>query len=269
MYRIFATKSFVTTIYQSQIMKNVRFASSLIKVAGLFVFVVIFSSWQPEKRFVQQRNFGGTTDADTTVPKTFNTDEINFQLNMDSTMQQVNLALKQINYQKINAEVQKAIAQVDYNKINKEIHNAMQSVDWDKMKLDVSASLDNAKAAINNIDWSEMKTELSKAQAEVKKAMAEQKINSEEIKREVEKSLKEAQKNLQSAKAELANDKGLQAALMNNGLISKNKPYTIELKNGVLYINGTKQSKAVTDKYSKFYSGKKNFVLKNDGGSDL
>ncbi len=250
-------------------MKNVRFTSSLIKVCGLFVFVVILSSWQPEKRVIPQRKLSGAADADTTVPKTFNTDEINLQLNMDSIMQQVNLALKQVDYQKINAEVQKAIAQVDYNKINKEIREAMQSIDWNKMKLDVSASLDSAKSAINNIDWNEMKTELSKAQIEVKKAMAEQKINSEEIKREVEKSLKEAQKNLQSAKAELANYKGLQTALMNDGLISKNKPYKIELKDGILYINGAKQSKVITDKYSKYYSGKKNFVLKNDDASDL
>ena len=250
-------------------MKNVRFTSSLIKVCGLFVFVVILSSWQPEKRVIPQSEFSGAADADTSVPKTFNTDEVNLQLNMDSIMQQVNLALKQIDYQKINAEVQKAMAQVDYNKINKEIHEAMNNIDWTKMKMDVSASLDSAKEAINKIDWNEMKTELSKAQTEVKKAMAEQKINSEEIKREVEKSLKEAQKNLQSAKAELTNYKGLQATLMNDGLISKNKPYTIELKNGVLYINGIKQSKATTEKYSKYYSGKKNFILKNDGGSDL
>ncbi len=250
-------------------MKNVRLASPLVKVAALFVFVVIFSSWQPKNKDIPQRNINRATDGDTTIPKTFNTDEINLQLNIDSIMQQVNLALKQIDYQKINAEVQKAMAQVDYNKINKEIHEAMQSIDWNKMKIDVSASLDSAKAAINKIDWNEMKTELSKAQIEVKKAMAEQKINSEEIKREVEKSLKEAQKNLGSVKAELANYKGLQTALMNDGFISKNKPYTIELKDGVLYINGAKQSKATTDKYSRFYSGKKNFVLKNDGGSDL
>lgn len=56
---------------------------------------------------------------------------------------------------------------------------------------------------------------------------------------------------------------------MNDGIIDKNKPYTIELKDGVLYINGAKQSKATTEKYSKYYSGKKNFVLKNDGESDL
>lgn len=250
-------------------MKNVRLSSSPIQVAALFVFVVVFCSWQPEKRGISKQEVFNTTNGDTTIPKTFHSDETDFQLNLDSIMQQVNLALKQVDYQKINAEVQKAMSQVDYKKINKEINNAMKSIDWNKMKLDVSASLDSAKEAINKIDWNEMKTEMNKAQIEVRKAMAEQKINSEEIKREVEKSLKEAQKNLQAAKAEMQNYKGLQTALQNDGLISKNKPYTIELKEGFLYINGAKQSKAITDKYSQYYSGKKNFVIKEDGGSDL
>ncbi|MDQ2752211.1 MAG: hypothetical protein M3R72_04220 [Bacteroidota bacterium] len=250
-------------------MKNVRFTSSLVKVAGLFVFAVIISSWQPEKRIIPQKELNGAASGDTTTPNTFHTDEINLQLNLDSIMQQVNIALQKVDYQKINTEVQKAMAQVNYKKMNNEIHEAMKNIDWNKMKMDVSSSLDSAEAAIDKIDWNQMKTELSNAQAEVKKAMAEQKINSQEIKREVEKSLKEAQENLGSAKAELANYKGLQTALMNDGIIDKNKPYTIELKNGVLYINGAKQSKFTTDKYSKYYSGKKNFVLKNDGGSDL
>ncbi len=250
-------------------MKNVRSASSLAKVAGLFIFFVAVSAWQPKQSNTLQIKKNNAAGGDTLVPKPADADEINLQLNLNSIMQQVNLALKQIDYQKINIDVQKAIAQVDYKKINKEINNAMKSIDWSKMKMDISSSLDSAKMAIDKINWDEMKTEMSKAQDEVKKAMKEQKINSEEIKKEVQKSLKEAQKNLQSANIELRNYKGLETALLNDGKISKNKPYSIELKEGILYINGVKQSKETTDKYSKYYSSKKNFTLKEDGGTDL
>lgn len=257
------------TFLQTQIMKNVRSASSLVKVAGLFVFVAVVCAWQPEKRNIAQNKNNIANGRDTSVPKSADFDKIDLQLNLDSIMQQVNIALKQIDYQKINADVQKAIAQVDYNKINKEINSAMKNIDWNKMKMDVSASIDSAKTAVDKINWDEMKIEMSKAQEEVKKAMAENKVNTEQIKREVQKSLKEAQINLQSAKAELKNYNGLKSALLNDGLISKNKPYSIELKDGVLYLNGVKQSKATTDKYSRFYSNKKNFTLKDDGGTDL
>ncbi len=250
-------------------MKNVRFASSFFQVVGCFAIVAALVAWQPSKTKNAQYKDYRTTDYDTTVPKSADNNQIELQLNLDSAMQQVNLAMSKIDYAKMNADVQKAMAQIDYNKINKEINAAMKNIDWSQMKIDISRSLDSAKMAIDKIDWDKMKVEINKAQIEAKHAMASQKINMDSLQFQVQKSLKEAQKSLQKAQLELANDKALKTALEKDGLLNTGKPYSIELKDGILYLNGVKQSKTVTDRYSRFYSGKKNFTLKGDGGTDL
>ena len=250
-------------------MKNVRFTSSLFKVAALIIIVVAAVAWQADKRKTTQRNTNLAASQDTTIPKSADINEIDLQLNLDSVMQEVNLAMSKIDYAKMNADVQKAMAQIDYNKINKDINAAMKSIDWNGMKMDVARSLDSAKMAVDKINWDEMKAEVSKAQVEAKKAAAMQKINMDSLKVQVQLSLKEAQKSLLVAKAEFANYKGLQAALEKDGLLQAGKTYSIQLKDGILYLNKVKQTKAITDKYSRYYSGKKNFTLKEDGGTDL
>ncbi len=246
-------------------MKNV-FWSKTIQMAGLFGLVFIIASWQPKpKKAGWQSYHKQAAGQDTIIPKSAYSDQINLQLNLDSVMQQINIALAKIDYQKVNADVQKAMAEIDYDKINKEIKAAMKNIDWSQMKTDISKSLDSAKMAISNIRWDAMKAEMSKAQ----KQMAEQKMNMDSVKIQVQKSLQEAQKSLEEAKIEFHNYKALQTALQNDGLIEANKPYRIELKEGILYINGIKQTQTVTDKYSRYYSGKKNFTISDDGGTDL
>ena len=250
-------------------MKNVRRTSSFRQVVALLIILIVVSAWQPDKRRTIQSKNLHAAGQDTTIPKSSYPDQADLQLSLDSAMQQVNLALSKIDYAKINADVQKSLAQIDYNKINKEVNKAMKNIDWNQIKTDVSGALDSAKAAIDSIHWNDMKAEISKAQIEAKKAVAAQKINMDSIRIQVQKSLKDAQKSLQSARTELANDKALKTALEKNGLLQAGKPYSIQLKDGILYINKVKQSKAVTDKYSKYYSGKKNFTLSDDGGIDL
>lgn len=238
-------------------------------MAGLFAVLIVFASWQPGVATASQNKNLYAKSEDTTVPKSSFSDEINLQLNLDSVMRQANLALSQIDYDKINADMQKSLAKIDYNKISREVDKAMKDIDWNEMKMNVSRSMDSAKAAIDKINWDEMKANMSKAQVEMKKAMAVQKVNIDSIKIQIQKSLQQAKKNLQAAKVEMTNYKGLISALQNDGLIEKKKPYKIELKEGTLYLNDIKQTKSVTDKYNKYYSGKKNFMLSDDGGADL
>ena len=251
-------------------MKNVRSASSLFQVAGCLLFIIAAVAWQADTTQVIHSPNRVAIGKDTTPTKSAHPDEIDLQLNFDSVMQQLNIELSKIDYAKINVDVQKAMDQINYNKLSNDINTAMKNVDWDKMKFDIAKSLDSAKLAINNIKWDEMKAEVAKAQVEAKKAMAIQKINMDSFNVQLQKSLQEAQKGLQSAKVEWQNYKALEEALKKDGLIQAGKSYTIELKNGILYLNGVKQTEATTDKYRKYYSGKKNFTLKNeDGGEDL
>ena len=54
--------------------------------------------------------------------------------------------------------------------------------------------------------------------------------------------------------------------LEKDGLINRKKGFTLEIKNGELYINGTKQSKEVNDKYHKYFKDE-DYSIKSDGDS--
>ncbi len=243
-------------------MKHVFWSNTFVKMAGLFAAFIILVSWQPGSAKTSKKGSQTTEVRDTTAPKSNDINQIDLQLNLDSVMQQVNIAMSKIDYNKMNSDIQKAMSQIDYNKINQDINTAMKNINWNDMKVNVSLALDSAKMAIDKINWDDMKVQISKAQAEAK-----QQINTADIQKQVQLALKDAQKSLQAAKAELANYKGLISSLEKDGLIDTSKPYKVQLKDGDLYINGVKQSKAVTDKYSKYYSGKKNFSI-GDGDDD-
>jgi hypothetical protein len=52
--------------------------------------------------------------------------------------------------------------------------------------------------------------------------------------------------------------------LRKDGLISKKKGYKIEIKDGEMFINGTKQSKEVNEKYKKYFRDG-DYTLRSDG----
>jgi hypothetical protein len=69
---------------------------------------------------------------------------------------------------------------------------------------------------------------------------------------------------MEKAMAEVKLLKEFTDELEKDGLIDKKKGYKVEVKDGELYINGTKQSKETTEKYRKYFK-KDNFSISTDG----
>jgi len=84
------------------------------------------------------------------------------------------------------------------------------------------------------------------------------------MKPELEKSMQNAKESIEKAKKELLEYKGFIDGLDKDGLIDKDKSYTIQYKNGELTINGKKQSAEVVKKYNGYLKGKKDFTIKKD-----
>ncbi len=85
-------------------------------------------------------------------------------------------------------------------------------------------------------------------------------INGGQMKVKFEKAMRNAKESMLKAKEELKNIKDFTNALEKDGLIDKKKNYKIEVRSGELYINDTKQSKEVSEKYRKYYR-KENFTI--------
>jgi hypothetical protein len=88
----------------------------------------------------------------------------------------------------------------------------------------------------------------------------------EGIKRSVDEGLKGARIGIENAKKELGLMKEFTETLETDGLINRKKGFKIEIKDNEMFINGTRQSKEVNDKYRKYFKNE-DYTIKSNGDS--
>jgi DNA repair exonuclease SbcCD ATPase subunit len=195
-------------------------------------------------------------------------DKVHFD--SEKMKQEIEEAVKSIDAKKIQDEVQKAMKEVDLQKMKIELQQNMDKVDLQQMKdeiakaikdVDVEKIKSEIDASISKIDMDNIKKELDKVKEIDFKGVEE---NLKKIGPEIEKSMQNAKESIEKAKKELLEYKNFIDGLDKDGLIDKNKNYTIEYKRGELTINGKKQSAEVVKKYSNFLKDRKDFTIKKD-----
>jgi copper chaperone CopZ len=175
------------------------------------------------------------------------------KINMEDIIKQVEASLKEVNLEKINADVQKSLASVNFQNIEKEIKDALKEVKCDKINADVKQALQEAKTEMNKVNTAEIK----KAMEEAGKALDKAKLELKQI--DFGKIMDNAKEGIDKAKAKLRSMKTMFTEMEKDGLIDTKAGFTVNFKDGDLFINGKKQPKAVTDKYSKYISDVKDF----------
>jgi beta-lactamase regulating signal transducer with metallopeptidase domain len=213
---------------------------------------------------------------------------------------EVSNAMKNIDWKKMNEDVSNALKNVDWNKINEDIKANMKNipdslVDPKLIQESIRVGMESAKAAMADIDINGI---ISKSMAEARAAM-----NSKEYKeamanarKEIAKAqqeMKEAQKNIRkemviSEKKDIAVQKEIKAdkeraaiekaasgrykkmveRMAADNLIDIEEGFTIEKKNGILSINGIKQSDDVLKRYADVL-GKADQATITGKGDDL
>ncbi|MER3471501.1 MAG: hypothetical protein C4330_09230 [Chitinophagaceae bacterium] len=117
-----------------------------------------------------------------------------------------------------------------------------------------------------NIDMEKLRKEMELNKVDMSKLQEEMK----ELRPKIEKSMKEAKESLGKAKAELKEYKSFINDLEKDGLLDTKNEYTIKNENGLLYINGKKQSDEVYRKHQSFLEKHKNIVIeKNENGFNI
>jgi DNA repair exonuclease SbcCD ATPase subunit len=167
---------------------------------------------------------------------------------------EVQKAMKEVDFEKMKTELQQNIDKVDLQQMKDEIAKAMKEIDAEKIKSEIDAS-------ISKIDMDKIKKELDKVKDIDFKGVEE---NLKKIGPEIEKSMQSAKESIEKARKELLEYKDFINGLDKEGLIDKNKNYTVEYKNGELTINGKKQPADVVKKYSNFLKDRKDFTIKKD-----
>lgn len=205
-------------------------------------------------------------------------------------------SIRKIDFDKIQQQVENAVKNIDYEKINRTVQEALQKIDFDKIQRDIDRSL----ADVQKIDKEEIKREIEKARQQVKEALEKenwkedmkeaQKHSKEEVKKELEnakkemarvksamkhqkmdmkKELEKAKVDIDKAKVELKGYQDMIYDMEKEGLVNTKEDYSIEYKDGDLFINDKKQSQDVADKYKKYIKQKRIAIKKVDGNMKI
>jgi hypothetical protein len=176
------------------------------------------------------------------------------QIDSKKMQDQIQKAMKDIDFEKMKTELQGNLDRMDMKELKDEIEKAVEEIDLQKIQTDINTS-------ISKIDMDKIKVKLDKVKEMDFKGIED---NLKKMKPEIEKSMQEAKESIDKAKKEMMGYKSLIDGLDKDGLIDKNKNYTIEYKSGSLSINGKKQSADVVKKYNSFLNGHKNFTIKKN-----
>jgi DNA repair exonuclease SbcCD ATPase subunit len=213
-----------------------------------------------------------------------------FKKEMDESMKELDVEKMKADIEKsidkdvminIERELKKAMAEIDLNKveIDKEMKKAMEEVKG----LDLSDQMDRVKEEmekakfqldkelkskdwekemkkIKEIDMKEMEKEMENARKEIERSKADLDLEKLNMKDEMD----NARKEIDKAKEELKGYQEMIYSMEKAGLLSTKGDYTIQYKDGELFINGKKQSAEVTEKYKKYF--KKDTTIKKEDG---
>ncbi len=245
-----------------------------LSLAGLAFATFIFSSWQVNGGGLPIQPYLYTTDQDTTpVRKSKKEDRAYTIREIDKAIKEMDRASLEMDQQmkmdfsKMEKNMQEAMAEIkkiDFDKIQRDVKASLKDVNWNEINKEVSITMQEAKKKLKEVDMKKIEKELEKIKAEISEEKIRSSIDMAKIRESVENGLAAAKEGIKKAKKELSMLKEFTDNLEKDGLISKEKGYKIEIKNGEMYLNGTQQSKEVTDKYRKYFT-EKDFSIRSDG----
>ena len=237
--------------------------------AGAVFAIILFCAWRstaPEQLTRQ------SSSQDTTPRKKhYYSRDNEFTLgDIDKAMREMDRAMAEVHknmnmdFSKMNQEIKQAmeeVKKVDFTKLDQEIKAAMKNIDWESIRKETDKAMREAEARLKEVDLKGVSAQMEKLKTEL---AAQKFVDMESIHKSVEAGMAGARIGIQKAKEELGKLKEFVDILDKDGLIDKKKAYRIEIKNDELFINGTKQTKEVTDKYRKYFWDD-DYVIKSDG----
>lgn len=196
-------------------------------------------------------------------------------------------ALAEIDIASITKNVSETLKDIDWEGISEEVNNAMKDVDWDEINREVEEGLREAGKELKDPKLKEeIRVKIRKAQAEARRAMEEGHRDMEEARRDMEdarKDMADAREDMAKERAEAAKHRAVVRVMHDrssskggysyenmlkkmdsDGLIDRDRNFTIKKYDDQLYINGEEQSRRVYEKYAPYLKGD-NIIIKGRG----
>lgn len=220
------------------------------------------------------------------------------EIDFEKMQREIEASLKSIDFDKIQQDVQNAMKSIDMVKMEKEITESLSKIDFDKMQKEIEESLKDAdikgeleqarqeimkakleveqqlknkewkkemEKEMKKVDMKQVEKELLKAKAELQKVKAEMQLEKINFSKELEKARTEIDK----AEKEMKGYQEMLESMKEEGLVNSREDYTIEFNKGDLFIDGKKQSDAVSDKYKKYFKKDKTTIKYKNGDFNI
>jgi hypothetical protein len=272
-------------------MKNAFKRKKYLVLVGLLLIAVTTVAWQIDNKKKTDTTSEYHAARDTTQPKQRDNDQDEFRMNeledamkkLDIEIGKLDLHMKDLDLQ-LSKQLSEAMNKIDFEKMSRQINEQMKKIDVDKIKMDVNNSIEEAHHQLKKIDLEKMgndikddmrKIDVDKIKTEVNNSIQQvhdqlkqidmqklrnetlelqQNFNSGKFKMQIQDAMKGAKQSMERAKQELQDMQEFTDQLEKDGLIDKKKGYNVEWKKeGDLYINGKKQTREISDKYSRYY----------------
>ena len=209
--------------------------------------------------------------------------EISLQkINTEKIEQQVEQAMKNIDMQEIQLQAQAELKKVDWEKMQKEIQKALEeakhNLDSKKVEIEIQKAIEESKIAMaemKEVNMEKIREELNVAKEQMKSQQGRMKEEIEEVSKELKqnldrdlkKEMANAKEQLARAKEELQHYKDMLSSMEKDGLLNTKENYSVEYKNGELFINGKKQPDTITNKYRHYFK-KEHVTIKKNGDDE-
>ena len=159
--------------------------------------------------------------------------------------------MKKVDLKKIQRELQleleKTSKNINRQEINRELENALrqarkgleeaQKINYDQIKEEIAEA---------NKNISSEKLKIAEEIANARKEIDLNKIN-------IQEELKKAKIEIKKTKTQMENYRKMITEMDKDGLLKSKENYSIQYKDGSLFINGKQQPKQVLDKYKSYF----------------
>ena len=172
------------------------------------------------------------------------------EVDMEKIKNDMAKAMKGMDTKKIKMEMEKALRDIDVEKIKREVAQSLKDIDLEKMQADIQKSL-------ISIDFAEIEREVSNAKninfKQIEEEIAAAKLQLDHQKINLKLQMKKADEDMKKAKQQIAVVRAGIVELEKDGLIQKGEKIQVEYKRGILFLNGKRQSKAISKKYKRYF----------------
>jgi chromosome segregation ATPase len=197
-------------------------------------------------------------------------EKINKQIESSVKKAQEEMERNHVDMEKIQQEVERSLKDIDVEKIKKETALAMQQVkeniDINKINDEVQKSLETVKEQMNSDAFRKSMEEIKKVDIDqIKKELENVKDEMKKNKVNIKEEIDNAKEDIKKAKEELKGYRDMLDDMEKNNLIDTKEDYSVEYKNGELFINGKKQSQEVLNKYKGYFKKDNTEISKKNG----